>query len=211
MIEIKICGLTTLADAAHALGCGADYLGFVLYSRSPRCIGPGALRVIAERLKGQGGRLVGVFVNESPARVREIADECRLDAVQIHGDEKPDGYAEVGVPVWRAVRLADAGPEPRPEAWPAERYVVDPAPRGVYGGAGVTADWQAASDFSGRFPTMLAGGLTPANVEEAIRRVQPLGVDVSSGVERDPGRKDHAKVKEFIASCRRVCEETNAR
>jgi phosphoribosylanthranilate isomerase len=197
MTEVKICGLTCVEDARSALACGADYLGFVLYAASPRGITADRLRQIADGLPA-GTRLVAVFVNESPETVRAVAADCRLHAVQIHGDEPAGGFAAAEVPVWRAVRPRVTSPFPDPAEWPAARYVIDSAVRGQYGGTGVTADWELAARLAAQWPAMLAGGLTPGNVAEAIRVVRPLGVDASSGVERTPGRKDHRLVEQFV-------------
>ncbi len=203
-MDIKICGLTNIDDARAARDAGADFLGFVLYSRSPRGISETALRNIADELDGSC-RLVGVFVNELPDRVALIASDCGLCAVQLHGDELHREFAGLPVPVWRSVRLLhDEAPDPAPDQWPAARYVVDSFIPGVYGGTGVKADWGYAAALAKSFPVMLAGGLTRENVAEAIGVVQPVGVDAASGIEREPGRKDHAKIKAFIAAARSV-------
>ncbi len=193
---VKICGLTNLGDAEAALEAGADVLGFVLYSRSPRAIGADQLARIAESLPAEA-RLVGVFVNETPTTVQRVARQCRLHAVQVHGDEAADGFGDLAVPVWRAVRREGLGWRPAPAQWPAERYVVDAASP-LYGGTGEQTDWASAATLARQYRVMLAGGLTPENVAEAIATVQPHGVDVSSGVEASPGRKDLRKVAEFV-------------
>lgn len=198
---IKICGLTNLADARLALECGADYLGFVLYAKSPRAIDAAALARLTADLP-EGVRTVGVFVNAPRDAVLAVARDCRLYAVQIHGDEAAADFRDMPLPVWRAVRLEAAAAIPSPSAWPAERYVLDSAPRGQYGGSGVAGDWSAAARFAADHPAMLAGGLTPENVAAAVRQVPALGVDVASGVEQRPGRKDPAKVRAFIENAR---------
>jgi len=202
-IEVKICGLTCLADATVALEAGADYLGFVLYERSSRAVSVAALEQIVRGL-GAGARAVGVFVNSPADFVRETARRCGLAAVQFHGDESPEAYAGMPVPVWRAVTVVDGGCKPEPGAWPAARYVADAAAPGVYGGSGTLADWGQAATLAARVPMLLAGGLTAANVADAIRQVRPLGVDVSSGVEAAPGRKSHGAVRAFIAAARQA-------
>lgn len=206
-IDIKICGLTNLPDARAALDAGADFLGFVLYAKSPRGISESELRRIVERLPA-GARTVGVFVNERPETVARIYSECGLRAVQLHGDEEPDEFAGLNLPVWRAVRVrADGIAAPAPARWPAERYVADAYAPGVYGGTGKTADWRAAAELATGFPVMLAGGLTPENVGEAVRAVRPNGVDVAGGVESGPGKKDHLKLNAFIAAARKASAE----
>lgn len=201
--EIKICGLTNAADAQFALDAGADYLGFVLYADSPRGINASTLRGILENLAPRP-RAVAVFVNEDRREVQAIASDCDLHAVQIHGDEAHHDFADLSVPVWRALHIGDDTCRPDPVQWPAARYVVD-APAGKqYGGTGKLADWNATRPIARQYPIMLAGGLTTANVADAIRTVQPTGVDVSSGVEARPGTKDPRKVEAFIQAARGI-------
>ena len=200
-LDVKICGLTCADDALKALELGADFLGFVLYAKSPRGITVDRLEAIRGQLPADC-RTVGVFVNAPPEAVRHAAERCRLAAVQIHGDEPPDGFQSMAVPVWRAVHLRNGECVPAPARWPAGRYVIDAAPPGLYGGSGETADWDRAAAVAKACRAMLAGGLTAANVSEAITRVHPAGVDVSSGVEASPGKKDYAKVAAFITAAR---------
>jgi phosphoribosylanthranilate isomerase len=138
-----------------------------------------------------------VVVNETSEFLDELVQQCRLKAVQFHGDEEAGTLAPGGVATWRAVKLLDGKWTPEPLMAKADRYVMDAAAAG-YGGSGVTIDWAAAGEFAGKYPAMLAGGLVPGNVADAITKVRPLGVDVASGVEQSPGRKDPVKVKEFI-------------
>ena len=207
-MDVKICGLTNYDDAMVAIEAGADYLGFVLYPKSPRGIRPLALAKLAERLSGHTAGLVAVVVNESVEQVRAIAGDCNLSAAQIHGDERAEEFVDgVGVPLWRAVKLMEGQVEPTVEAWTfAERYVVDAAVPGEYGGTGERADWEQARLFAQASRAMLAGGLTSENVAEAIAAVSPWGVDVSSGVEREPGRKDWPAVRRFVREAKRLEE-----
>lgn len=202
-LDIKICGLTNLDDARAAQEAGADYLGFVLYRRSPRCITPQLLRKLLARLAGPPGT-VGVFVNETRERALAIARDCGLAIVQLHGDEPAEDWPPMTAPVWRAVRVRDGAVSPAPGRWPAERYVLDAAAAGQYGGSGTRADWDLAAGLARRYPVMLAGGLTPDNVAEAIRQVRPRGVDVASGVEQEAGKKDRRKLKAFIRAARQA-------
>jgi len=205
-VEIKICGLTNLEDARAAQSAGADFLGFVLYRRSPRGITVGTLRRIIDRLSGSP-KVVGVFVNAPRNKVMRVAEDCGLFAVQFHGDESVDAAPAMPAVVWRAVRFCHGAASPLPEEWPAERYVLDATTPGVYGGTGIPVDWTAASALARQYPVMLAGGLTPENVTDAMRRVHPLGVDVASGVEKTPGKKDHQKIEAFIRAVRN-CRKT---
>jgi len=204
MLTIKICGLTNLDDARWAIEAGADYLGFVLYPKSPRYVSIKELSRLTEALP-ETIRKVGVFVNEAPIRVKEVAEVCGLSAVQLHGDEDPVDYDAFGVTLWRALRLQGGKWNPDPRKWVAERFVLDADSR-AYGGTGMTVDWDVAGTFAARHRVMLAGGLTPDNVGDAVRCVRPLGVDVSSGVELAPGRKDYKKVAAFIRAARKADE-----
>ena len=197
---IKICGLTTWDDARCAVEAGATHLGFVFHRESPRGITPKHAARIIEKLP-QGVRTVGVFVNEDPAVVRQVAVDCQLRAIQLHGDEFPAPFADMPVPVWRAIRFGNGEWTPRPRFWEPEYFLMDAAcPE--FGGSGQKVEWSAAKAFAAQYRSILAGGLTPVNVAEAIVMVRPGGVDVSSGVELSPGRKDQAKVKAFVSAAR---------
>jgi phosphoribosylanthranilate isomerase len=202
MIEIKICGMTNRDDIMDALELGADYVGFVLYDKSPRGISAREMRLILDSIDVPL-KAVGVFVNESRRNVETVADDCGLHAVQLNGDEQAGDFVDLAVPVWRVVRLRGQECSPDPATFRAARYVVDAAVPGMYGGTGVTADWEAAEKLAAGRPVMLAGGLTPDNVAEAVRAVKPTGVDAASGVEAEPGRKDMDKVREFIRNAGR--------
>lgn len=200
-VDIKICGLTNLDDTRAAQEAGADFLGFVLYRRSARYIAPRTLRRLLEHMTGDP-ETVGVFVNETRASVLKIARDCGLAIVQLHGDESADDWPPMAAPIWRALRVHGGKVSPVPGRWPAARYILDAAVPGRYGGTGTRADWKQAAELARRYPIMLAGGLTPDNVAEAIRRVRPLGVDVASGVEKAAGKKDNRKLKAFIRAVR---------
>jgi phosphoribosylanthranilate isomerase len=201
MTDVKICGLTNRDDALAALDLGADYLGFVVCERSPRHVGPTALRRLLEK-ESALHHAVGVFVNRPRAEVEQLVADCGLVAAQLHGDEEVEAFAGSAAPLWRAVKFADGLWLPDPDAWTVERLVVDAAVPGAYGGTGTVADWDAAAELAGRRAVMLSGGLTPRNVATAVRQVRPRGVDVSSGVEASPGRKDRAAVAAFIRAAR---------
>ncbi|MDZ4198395.1 MAG: phosphoribosylanthranilate isomerase [Kiritimatiellia bacterium] len=199
---IKICGLTCVEDARAALEAGADFLGFVLYRGSPRYVSPDTLSALRRQLP-ESARCVGVFVNESAIEVERVARACGLCAVQLAGEERASEYRAFPFPVWRVVRYAAGEWTPDLNDWPAQRWVVDAAGPS-YGGSGRVADWAAAAALAGERPVMLAGGLTPENVADAIRAVRPAGVDVSSGVERKPGQKDGDRVRLLIEAARGV-------
>jgi len=196
-VQVKICGLTNLDDAKAALDFGADFLGFVVYEKSPRFISGTQLRRICEKLPGIV-RSVGVFVNMPRVRAMKMADECGLFAVQLHGQESPREYMNMPRPVWRAVFFRGKSPVPRPETWDAERYLIDVKKEGRCGRTDITTDWDKAAEFSLKWQTMLAGGLNADNITTAIRKVRPLGVDVSSGIEKESGIKDLRKMELFI-------------
>jgi phosphoribosylanthranilate isomerase len=200
-VEVKICGLTNKDDAEVALDSGADYLGFILYTHSPRGITTAKLIEILGKIN-RPVKAIGVFVNMHRTEVEQIARDCNLHAVQLHGNEKPRDFVALPFPIWRAVRFTNGHPRPYPRLWAVERYLVDAAVVGKYGGTGALSDWQKASQLAKKHSVMLAGGLTPENVAKAISAVKPLGVDVVTGVESAPGKKDHKKLKAFIKAAR---------
>jgi phosphoribosylanthranilate isomerase len=202
MVKVKICGITNAQDALHAVECGADALGFVFYSRSPRCVDADQVRQIVSALPPFVST-VGLFVNEEPSRIQEIASICALDVVQLHGDETPAICS--CLPPLRVVKaLRVRGEETLIDlpTWPVSAILLDAWVPGVYGGTGHRLDWQLAARAARQYRIVLAGGLTPENVGEAVREVRPYAVDVSSGVEAVPGRKDPEKVAQFIRSAK---------
>jgi phosphoribosylanthranilate isomerase len=188
---VKICGITRAEDAAAAVECGAGALGFVFWPGSPRFIDPYRARAIVATLP-PFVTTVGLFVNQPVDYVTGVASLVRLGAVQLHGDETPGYAAGISTPVIKAVTVDD----PQLSIWPAHTTLLldahDPEKRG---GTGRTVDWAAAATVAARRTTLLAGGLTPENVAEAVVRVRPFGIDVSSGVERSPGVKDHQRLR----------------
>ncbi len=197
---VKICGITRLTDALHAVQQGATALGFVFWPRSPRYVTPQrAAEIIAEMPSTV--TTVGVFVNESVDGIRSVVGQTRLQAVQLHGDEPP-AYADgLSWPIFRSVTLDSA--VDMAQAWsPGTTFLLDAADTVRRGGTGVAVDWPRAATLARQQRIVLAGGLTPLNVADAIRTVQPFGVDVSSGVEASPGVKDFGKVAQFVTSAR---------
>jgi phosphoribosylanthranilate isomerase len=186
---VKVCGLTRLDDAYAAVEAGASAVGFVFWPESPRFVDPYRARAIAATLP-PFVTAVGLFVNQSVGYVNGVASLVRLGAVQLHGDETPEFAASITAPVIRAL------PVERAAAWPEGTTLLldahDPVKRG---GTGRVIDWSAAAAVAAHRRVLLAGGLTPDNVADAIARVRPFGIDVSSGVERAPGIKDHARIR----------------
>lgn len=192
---LKICGITNPEDAAAAIEAGATAIGFNFYARSPRYISPERVAAIPTA----GVRRVGVFVNEAPARVEEIARVAALDVVQFHGSE-PAADFPAALAVWKAVRV---GPEFRFEAYatcPAEALLLDGPAGDLYGGSGRAFDWSLAAKAARRI--ILAGGLDASNVKTAVQLAHPWGVDACSKIESAPGKKDHQKMIEFLQAAR---------
>ena len=197
--RVKICGITRAADAALCLEAGVDALGFNFWPGSKRHIRPADAEAIAPTIPA-GVLRVGVFVRAPPSEVREVVRRVGLGAVQLHGDEDPAEYREVGAALWQVLRVERTLPE-GPSA-SADAVLLDARVEG-FGGGGRPFDWRLAIGVQAwRQPVWLAGGLTAENVAAAIRAVQPWGVDVASGVESAPGLKDPARVRAFIAAVR---------
>ena len=197
MTKVKICGITTVEDAHMAIEAGADALGFVFYDKSPRNLLPERAAEIISSLP-PFIHVVGLFVHAQLDFVNATADRCRLDIVQLHGDESQEFCARVNRRVIKAFRVKDITSLDRMEEYRVAGYLLDAYSPKAFGGTGVTFNWDTAVVAKKFGPIILAGGLTPDNVAEAIGHVSPYGVDVSSGVESAPGVKDPAKVREFI-------------
>jgi len=207
MTAVKICGLTNLEDARWAWQCGADLLGFIFVPSSPRYVPPAVVARITSALVAEGcdARLVGVFANRPIEIVRQIVDICSLDLAQLHGDETPDYLRALGLPSILARRIREGVPWDELSDYPAWGYLLDSYDPEKLGGTGQTWRWEllrTGSALSCRI--IVAGGLSPENVAQAIARARPWGVDVSSGVEASPGRKDRAKVERFIQRAKEV-------
>ena len=212
MTKIKICGLKTLPDAIAAIEAGADLLGFNFYPKSPRYIEPVACAEITAILREEhpAVTLVGVFVNSPAEEIRATLQTAHLHLAQLHGDESPEMVAELAPLAFKAIRLKSDARADLEADNPASKYAPQSAPAllvdasvpGLYGGSGVTADWDAAAQLAKQIPLLLAGGLTPENIADAIARVQPWGVDTASGVESAPGVKDPAKMQAFVQAAR---------
>ena len=207
IVKIKICGITNQEDAALAVAAGADAVGFVFYRKSPRAAEPAVVRAIVAGLP-PFVLPVGVFVNEDASVVRNVMDDCGLALAQLHGDETAVYCQALGRPVLKALRLKDRGSFLALAEFQGRAnvrgFLIDAHSEQAYGGTGMTADWTLAAEAARSTPIVLAGGLTPANVAQAIQAVRPYGIDVSSGVEAGPGKKDPVKLKAFIEAARLV-------
>jgi len=203
MIRVKICGITSPEDARAAVAAGADAIGLIFYEKSPRAVTPEQAANIRAVLPPFVSA-VGVFVNESPYRIGEIQRQVGLHYAQFSGEETPEDVALLGRSALKAIRpTAERDLEQIGRFPTAGALLLDTPQAGVYGGTGRTGDWslsRKAAQEARRagMEVLLAGGLTPENVAEAVRAVRPYGVDVSSGVEKAPGRKDHGKVASFV-------------
>ena len=197
-VRVKICGIRTMEEASAALDLGADAVGFNFWPKSPRYIEPDLARKIIVRLSPLVS-CIGVFVNERPENVLETARTARLDGVQLHGDESADYCDSLeGIRIIKAVRVTDGLDLSVLEKFPATAFLLDTHIKGEYGGTGRRFDWRLAAEAARRARIILAGGLTAENVGEAITTVRPFGVDVCSGVESVPGRKDLESMKLFM-------------
>lgn len=216
--RIKICGITSPDDALLAARAGADALGLNFFPPSPRFVRSDIAREIVGVLSGKPVLKVGLFVNHPPEAVLRIYDDLALDLIQLHGDEPPEYLRRLGTrPVMRALRVGPAGLGPvieylaqcaRLRAMP-ELVLLDTDAGKSYGGSGQTGDWSVLAEYPRQElpPVVLAGGLNPGNVAEAIRAVRPAAVDVASGVESSPGRKSAELVIQFVALARAALEE----
>ena len=197
VVRVKVCGITTLADALHAVAMGADALGFVFYPGSPRYITSASARQIIAKLPPFVS-IVGLFVNANSDVIINTIAECGLDVVQLHGDELPEQCCYGGVKVIKAVRVKDETCLAGIEKYPVAALLLDAWSADAYGGTGQLGRWDLAAQVANQTPVILAGGLNSGNVAQAIEIVKPYAVDVSSGVESAPGCKDPALIKSFI-------------
>lgn len=210
-MKIKICGLKTLDEALFAIDAGADYLGFNFYPPSPRYIDPLTCAAVTAGIleRGFAATFVGVFVNEPVEKIDVILDECGLHLAQLSGAEPPWALEFLGERAFKVLRPRNADDlkkseqrYPRRQAAPA--WLLDAFRAGEFGGTGENADWKLAGDLAQRSAIFLAGGLDPGNVARAVDQVKPWGVDVASGVESGPGRKDPEKMRAFVRAAHSI-------
>jgi phosphoribosylanthranilate isomerase len=203
-VRVKICGITNLADAQASAEAGADALGFVFYEKSPRFISMKTAAEISRALPSFIIR-VGVFVNPTKELVLKAIAECGLSLLQFHGDEPPEFCAQFGLMNIKAFRIRNAESLKELSKYKTDAWLLDAYSSDNLGGTGGVFNWDLAVEAQKlKRPIFLAGGLTPQNVAEAVRKVRPFGVDVSSGVESSPGKKDHTKVRAFIDAAKTV-------
>lgn len=207
MVRVKICGITSFEDAMHAWDCGADEIGFNFYKGSKRYVLPEAARDIIS-MAGRSGN-VGVFVNEPVESLLEIAEFVGLDLIQLHGDEDEDYLKKIkdntNRPIIKAFRVGPGFDLGNAVGWDVNFRLLDTQSTGSYGGTGQTFDWglfSSENEAAFAVDTYLAGGLTPENVAEAVRTLRPYAIDVASGVEFSPGKKDPKKVEAFIKNAK---------
>jgi phosphoribosylanthranilate isomerase len=196
--RVKICGITNLDDARASVEAGASALGFVFFKGSPRHIAPEAAAEIISHLPPFIAT-VGVFVDETAENIRRVVELTRLGCVQLHGNETPEFCSSIPCKVVKAFRVKDADSLARLRDYDVPAFLLDSYVPGQLGGTGAKFNWDLALEAKRQGKAIiLAGGLTPENVADAVAKVLPYGVDVSSGVEISPGHKDHAKVREFV-------------
>jgi len=203
MVKVKICGITNIEDAIAAIEFGADALGFVFYKGSPRYLDPEEASSIIEKLPPFIAR-VGVFVNESIKVIEDIADSCGLDIIQLHGDEPPEVCQNLKRRIIKAFRIRDWDSLEPIVRYRAHAFLLDTYTPQKLGGTGEVFNWDIALSAKRFGRIILSGGLTPDNVEMAVRHVMPYGVDVSTGVEMegDKRKKDHLKMRLFIETAK---------
>lgn len=199
-VRVKICGVTRLEDALAAVRLGADAIGLNFWPRSKRFIAPEAAREIVRRLPPLIST-VGVFVDPTREEVLRAVEASGVGVVQLHGDEPPALCAALPFPVVKAIRVRDAASLAALDTYPAAGFLLDSATPG-YGGSGQAFDWSLAAAAAAARPVILAGGLEPGNVAEAVRVVRPFAVDVASGVEASPGVKDLERMRRFIEAAK---------
>jgi phosphoribosylanthranilate isomerase len=211
-LKVKICGITNIEDAEAAIEAGADSLGFNFYTGSPRYVSPATARAIGGHIRsaGRSPTLVGVFVNSPLDEIVSILRAADLDLAQLHGDESADMVVALKGRAFKALRPASRAEAEllatryAPHRSSAPALLIDAYRKGQYGGTGQIGDWSLAAQLAEKYAVLLAGGLTPDNVAAAIQQVKPWGVDVASGVEVSPGRKDVEKMRLFVERCQRT-------
>jgi phosphoribosylanthranilate isomerase len=203
-VRVKICGVRTLEEARAALDCGADALGFNFWPKSARFVEPQKAREIIQCLP-PFITCVGVFVNEGAERIKQIVEQTRINAVQLHGDEAPEFCKRIGSnKLIKAFRVGEDFNIEFMKSYSVSAFLLDAKVKDEYGGTGQRFDWRIAIEAKQIAPIILAGGINIENVSEAIHTVRPFAVDVCSGVEAEPGKKDIIKLREFMLEVERA-------
>jgi phosphoribosylanthranilate isomerase len=203
-MNVKICGITSAEDALEAVRLGARYIGFICHAASPRYIAPEDIAAIVHKLP-KAILKVGVFVDAQPATVLETVERAGLDIAQLHGDETAAICKASGPRIWKALRVSESTPDERKQLLKraqayaeCEAILIDAKSAKAHGGTGERSDWTFAAELGMQRPVVLAGGIGAENVREAMQRVDPWAIDVSSSVEDAPGKKSHAKMKQLF-------------
>jgi len=205
-VKVKICGITSLADARLCVEAGADALGFNFVEGTPRYVAPAAAAAIIAELP-PFVTPVGIFWGHSPGHVKAVAEQCGLRALQFHGNESPDDLAEHRLPLIKTIKVSAEADLSQLGRYPVSAYLLDSQARWSEGEAREPISWELARrGAAAGYRIILAAGLTPDNVAEAIERSRPYAVDVASGVEARPGAKDPAKVRRFVERARSAGE-----
>ena len=206
MVKVKICGIRNLEDALKAHELGADFLGFIFFENSPRKLESAEARLITRELP-KGILKVGLFLDQDLNEVKVAASRCGLDYLQLHGNEDPGYCARLkkDFKIIKSFKVKDKASIERASDYDVcDHYLFDTYVKGVPGGTGVSFDWDILTGKAFKRPIFLAGGLTPKNVGEAVTKVKPYAVDVASGVEESPGKKNHKLLKEFIENAKKA-------
>ena len=201
MVRVKICGITRVEDARLAVDAGADALGFIFVEGTPRFVTPDAVAEIVGALP-PFVTAVGVFWDHPPAHVKAVAEACRLGALQFHGNEPPETIRDYRIPVIKTIKLEDPRDLPQMDGYRVDAFLLDSPARWSEGEARQPIQWELARQAASRGRIILSAGLTPETVAEAIKIARPFGVDVNSGVEAVPGRKDPEKMRRFIRTAK---------
>jgi len=208
-LKIKICGITNVDDGLAAVEAGANAIGLIFFEQSPRRVANAAAAEIVRALPPLVAK-VGVFVNPGEDQVRRAIAECGLDTLQFHGEETPDFCRRFDLKIIKAFRIRDPSSLDALQPFQKEAWLLDSYVAGQHGGTGARFNWTLAVEAVRQSRmVLLSGGLTPENAAEAVRQVRPYGLDVSSGVESAPGKKDHAKIRAFIAAARNAANENS--
>jgi phosphoribosylanthranilate isomerase len=200
-MKIKICGITSVGDARLCVEAGVDALGFIFVEGTPRYVTPDDCARIVATLP-PFVTPVGVFWDHAPGHVKAVAEQCRLGALQFHGDEGPEDLLDHRLPVIKTLKVSGRDDLRRMAAYRVAAFLLDSPSRWSEGEARPPIPWDVAAEAARRHPVLLSAGLTPDNVQAAVGRVRPYGVDVNSGVETRPGRKDPERVRRFVALAR---------